>query len=171
MTDNNVVAANEGSLTAYQSFDIIMRRMRENCEALRTLIAGSNIQTQVQTYGNLAADLLSERSNRRDVLDASMLGDPVWDMLLDLIVAEEQTKDISVTSLCQASDVPQSTALRWITVMVDCGMVTRREDNLDKRRTFVELTSATRAKLVAYLNKTASSRGITIVDPLKISCF
>jgi DNA-binding MarR family transcriptional regulator len=64
----------------------------------------------------------------------------VWDMLLDLTAARAEHKRVSVTSLCIASGVPPTTALRWISHMTDAGLLQRVEDDLDRRRVFVTLT-------------------------------
>src|SRR5689334_15784987 len=47
--------------------------------------------------------------------------DPAWDMMLDLLRAEVTCERVSVTSVCLASGVPQSTALRWLRKLVQNG--------------------------------------------------
>lgn len=60
-------------------------------------------------------------------------------MLLDLFVAAADGRDVSVSSACIASGVPNSTALRWIGELEREGMVVRRRDDRDARRTFLEI--------------------------------
>jgi len=57
---------------------------------------------------------------------------------------------VSVTSLCIASGVPDTTALRWISVMIDEGLFERVNDETDKRRVFIELTAKANRAVTQY---------------------
>lgn len=61
-------------------------------------------------------------------------------MLFDLFVAHEQERTVSVSSLCIASGAAPTTALRQIGQLEARGLVTRREDERDRRRTWVSPT-------------------------------
>ncbi len=61
-------------------------------------------------------------------------------MLLDLIAARGENVRVSVTSLCIASGVPPTTALRWIGQMTEAGLFERVHDECDRRRAFINLT-------------------------------
>lgn len=69
------------------------------------------------------------------------LGEPAWDMLLDLAVAQYWRRETSVTSLCIAADVPSTTALRWINSMTKAGLIVRRPCLRDGRRSFLAISS------------------------------
>lgn len=84
-------------------------------------------------------------------MPAGLFGEPAWDVLLDLFVATEQNRDISVSSACLASCVPQTTALRWIGLLEKRGLVTRMDDALDHRRTFLRLTPKGYQLMMRYL--------------------
>jgi DNA-binding MarR family transcriptional regulator len=66
--------------------------------------------------------------------------DPAWDILLDLFAAELEGTQVSVSSLCIAASVAPTTALRWISKLVDSGLLVRRPDPFDRRRAFMELS-------------------------------
>ena len=70
------------------------------------------------------------------------LGEPAWDMLLDLAVAHYWRRETSVTSLCIAADVPSTTALRWISSMTKAGVIVRRACQRDGRRSFLAISPA-----------------------------
>lgn len=82
--------------------------------------------------------------------DPTLFGEPAWDMLLDLLAAQGSRKRISVTSACLASNVPLTTALRWISLLETKGLVEREEDEMDARRTFLKLTRKARGLLRTY---------------------
>lgn len=80
------------------------------------------------------------RMRRNEIIGAHLFRDPAWDMLLELFVAEEQGKPVSVSSLCYASGVPPTTALRYIALLQKHELITREGDRKDHRRCFVHPT-------------------------------
>jgi DNA-binding MarR family transcriptional regulator len=91
----------------------------------------------------LAAIAQSEYRKRRvrtRYLAPELLGEPAWDILLDLLVQQARGRQISVTSACLGSGVPCTTALRWIAALESQGLVTRVAARHDKRVVFLELT-------------------------------
>lgn len=84
--------------------------------------------------------IIRQRKLRARFFDGELFADPAWDMLLDLAAARAEHKRVSVTSLCIASGVPPTTALRWIALMTEGGLLERVEDETDRRRAFITLT-------------------------------
>ncbi|MET0250256.1 MAG: winged helix DNA-binding protein [Sphingobium sp.] len=95
-------------------------------------------------------DLLRARRMRADFLPGDLFADPAWDMLLDLYAARLDHERVSVSSLCIASGVPPTTALRWIKTLTDAGIVLRQQDPHDGRRVFIALTDATAQHLANW---------------------
>jgi hypothetical protein len=98
----------------------------------------------------LVRRIIWQRQQRDRFFDGDLLCDPVWDMLLDLAVATAEFRQISVTSLCIASRVPPTTALRWIGVMTEQGLVRRINDTQDRRRAFIALTDKAMGAIARY---------------------
>ena len=73
--------------------------------------------------------------------DADLFGEPCWDMMLDLYVQQASGRRITVSDLCLAAAVPLTTALRWVGTLEGRGLLRRRIDASDRRRSFVDLTS------------------------------
>ena len=82
--------------------------------------------------------------------DEGLFGEPAWDLLLDLFIAEAEGKRLSVTAACIGAAVPTSTALRWIVILETRGLVRRENDPADARRVFLHLTDDGQRKLTAY---------------------
>lgn len=98
----------------------------------------------------LVRQMIANRQARARFFDAALFGDPAWDMLLDLVAAHGEGARVSVTSLCIAAGVPATTALRWLTQMVESGLFERVPDPADRRRAFIALSEKAIAAMSAY---------------------
>lgn len=98
------------------------------------------VDTDHESLAKLAVAMLRIRRLRADYLPDQLFGEPAWDMLLDLYVHRCQNERISITSACIAAAVPSTTALRWITELIEKGLAQREEDEHDRRRAFLRLT-------------------------------
>jgi DNA-binding MarR family transcriptional regulator len=81
----------------------------------------------------------------------NLFGEPAWDMLLDLFIAREAGRRVSVSSACIAADVPPTTALRWLSVLERRGLVERQADPIDGRRVYVALSDTAHALMRQWL--------------------
>lgn len=98
----------------------------------------------------LVRRIIRQRQQRARFFDAALFADPAWDMLLDLVAARGEGNKVSVTSLCIASGVPCTTALRWIGQMTQSGLLRRIEDKADRRRAFIDLTDKAAEAMARY---------------------
>jgi hypothetical protein len=98
----------------------------------------------------MVRQVIANRQARARFFDAELFGDPAWDMLLDLTAAHGEGAQVSVTSLCIAASVPATTALRWLTQMVESGIFVRVPDPADKRRAFIALSDRSLAAMAGY---------------------
>jgi hypothetical protein len=80
----------------------------------------------------LVRRIIKRRQFRGRFIDPEILGEPAWD------IAEHRR--VSVTSLCIASGVPSTTALRWIDLLVRANFCDWVEDEKGGRKTFVSLS-------------------------------
>lgn len=94
--------------------------------------------------------IIANRHARNRFFDPELFGDPAWDMLLDLTAAHGEGAQVSVTSLCIAAGVPATTALRWLTQMVESGIFERVPDPADRRRAFIALSEKAIAAMSGY---------------------
>ena len=98
----------------------------------------------------LVRQIIANRQARARFFDPALFGDPAWDMLLDLTAAHGEGTQVSVTSLCIAAGVPATTALRWLTQMVESGIFIRVPDPSDRRRAFIALSEKAIAAMAGY---------------------
>ena len=97
--------------------------------------------------------IIRQRRLRDRYFDSQLFADPAWDILLDLTAARAEHRRVSVTSLCIAAAVPPTTALRWITQMIETGILVREQDGEDKRRAFVALSDKAAGAMASYFEE------------------
>lgn len=113
----------------------------------------SRIERNAANLAVMARVISTQRNRRRDYISHDLLGEPAWDMLLDLFVQYAGGARVSTTSLCIASQVPTSTALRYIGLLEETGYVSRSPSDADRRVTFVSLTELGVISMGNYLEK------------------
>ena len=101
----------------------------------------------------LAKRLKAMRDSRSSMLDPSLFGEPGWDILLSLFIAEGEGYRLKVTSLAFESGVSGSTVLRWIDRLLELGLIQRRPNPLDSRSTFIELHPTAIVRMTALLEQ------------------
>jgi len=95
--------------------------------------------------------MIAARATRVAAFGPDLFADPAWDMMLELLLARIERRPVSVSKLCLASRVPQTTALRWIFALVARGLLERSPDPGNGRRILVDLTDATATRLLRLL--------------------
>lgn len=103
-------------------------------------------------HPRLVRQIIRQRQLRARFFEDDLFADPAWDILLDLTAARVEKVRVSVTSLCIASGVPPTTALRWIGQMTDAGLLARVEDKADRRRAFIDLTEKAADGMARYFS-------------------
>lgn len=97
-----------------------------------------------------------EKTRRRYGLAGYKVDDICWTMLLDLYVSEAERRPVSVSSMCMASMVAQTTALRKITFMLSLGLIEREADANDSRRSWMSLSAKGRQVVHNYLSTSST---------------
>jgi DNA-binding MarR family transcriptional regulator len=97
-----------------------------------------------------AKTILRMRQSRERLLGRAMIGEPAFDLFLSLYLTPE-AQETSLASLARMAAVPYSSAVRWISYLVDKEYVSRRESKSDRRVTSVHLTQTGRAILDEFL--------------------
>ncbi len=106
------------------------------------------------------------REIRDNHLGTDLFHDPAWNMLLDCYASDLDGRRISVSDACVASGVPHTTALRWLRVLEERGLVERKDDINDRRRAFISLTSQARKSVESLIDQTIKSLGGGYNHPL-----
>jgi FixJ family two-component response regulator len=119
--------------------------------------AGTPVRRSGQVTADFIRGLLRTEAKRRKLGNGVLFGDPSWDMLLDLLVAKLEGRQVSVSSACIASGAPTTTALRLVNRLVGDDILNRIPDERDGRRDFLVINPQIEAPLLAYLDDLAHS--------------
>ena len=124
-----------------------MNTMDRHMTEEREPFADANLRIKVSVLNTI------EQLNRlRDRYDEHKLDDVAWDLLLELLRAEQNDQRLSVSGLTvSVQGVSATTSLRRIGELSARGYVARTPDSQDRRRDFVELTATARELLADYL--------------------
>ena len=131
--------------------------LHANCETAMSALNSFNALTSQgkRTAANSAdvRSVIKARRAREAFLPAHLFADPAWDMLLELYAAELDQVRMATSNLCEASAVPATTALRWISTLEKESLIERQSDPLDARRIFVRLSSNGLRSMEAYFQR------------------
>ena len=133
--------------------------MKDAAMNLRRTPAGALVQMPTDTQERRILRLKEIRNHRvarGQFFNPNLFGDPAWDILLYLMQMELEQRRVAVTTLAHASNVPQSTTLRWVNMLVEEGLLLRVDDHLDGRRVYVELSGEGRQRMDRYLDAVSS---------------
>ena len=101
----------------------------------------------------LCRTLIFQRRLARQLLGPNLCANPIWDMLLDLYVADREGELLYIWPLSIAGNIPVSSAHRKIDLMVQKGFVVRTVDESDRRRVGIQLTASFRDLLDQLFDK------------------
>jgi hypothetical protein len=144
-------------------------RLRPNALARLNAAAARAGAEQVPTVTAAAIDLddlnhararavrmLKLRRQRETSMGFGLFADPCWDMLLDLFVRRCAGMSTSVSSACISANVPATTALRHLAIMIERGLVTKQNSTKDNRVQYVDLSEAAFQQMVVLLTSEAA---------------
>ena len=113
----------------------------------------------MNALAGIARSIYAQRRSRDQEFGIAMSNEPVWDMLLDLFVQRVRGRRISISSMCIASSVPSTTALRYIDLMETHGLIEKSPDPVDRRRTNVEISPSAFMTMARHLDGVLNSIG------------
>jgi hypothetical protein len=152
MDDINVKKLSE-QLDAVQSLlDEI--RVSSGCKSFH--LARDLAQEPVQSALQTAQRIYHERRTRADFLgNNEIFGEPAWDMLLNIFMRQSNNETVSVKSMDINESYPDSTAMRWLKVLEQSGLLRLQLDANNKDQHLICLTDAGYEGMLRYLENIA----------------
>lgn len=100
-----------------------------------------------------------ERRERQRVFGAAIFGDHGWDILLDLFIALEEGREVTVFTICREIAVPEAAVLRCIATLIGAQLVVRQPQEPDPRRMLLALTEDGFGMMCDYFNRMGAMSG------------
>lgn len=105
-----------------------------------------------ETLVSRARIVFNARRLREHYFDGDIFGEPAWDILLLLFVADQSSGRLTASRLAEQIGTPLTTTARWLNDLEMKGLVARSDHPTDRRTIFIRLEDKARAALGAYLN-------------------
>jgi hypothetical protein len=104
-----------------------------------------------RTVRLVAERLYSERRRRDACFPSGLFGEPAWDLLLALLIADDDDRDLTVSEACSAARLDEEAGLTVIETLASAGMVRYVPARQDRRLNAVALTENATGRLTNYL--------------------
>jgi DNA-binding MarR family transcriptional regulator len=106
----------------------------------------------------IVARAFEEWQERGSYLPTEVVSEPAWGILLELLLAEIQGRQASLSRLRKVSAVPAGTADRWLKALERHGLVVRRTGALRPEDEVVSLSRSGSSALRRYFHEVVQSR-------------
>ncbi len=109
-----------------------------------------------EELSTLARSIASARRRLTEHLEASLFANPGLDIMLFLFAEGMHGATVTTNACCSAAGVPRTTALRWIKLLQDRGLVIGSDDVSDRRVTMLALSDYGRQTIRTWLGEIAA---------------
>lgn len=80
-------------------------------------------------------------------MGTGLFSDSCWDMCLDIYICDLKGEQITVSSVAHSSGIPMTTAMRYINVMSEEGLLEKTPNPSDNRMIFVSTSSTCKERI------------------------
>lgn len=112
-------------------------------------------ENRIESAVEAAERAYRDRRNRSKQFDEKLFSEPAWDILLDLFIHQSRNEEVTIKSACIGSNAPDTTALRWLKVLEEHGLLKSSADRNDQRCRLVALTPEGFESMSRYLEQIA----------------
>lgn len=120
-----------------------------------------------QLFALIAAKEYKDRGDRLLFLDEDLFCEAPWDVLLKLYTSQVNGKPLTIASACSASRIPSTTAMRWIRILKQRGLVSFDPEASNLDVSLLALTDPGMETMNRYFAHRVSS-ALTAVSELNI---
>jgi DNA-binding MarR family transcriptional regulator len=97
----------------------------------------------------------SLRRLRRQIFGGDMYSGPAWEILLHLFESHVLERRDTIGNVTDGTELPGATVLRWLSRLEQERLIHLRDDHLDRRRRYVELTASGAELMSRYFSGVA----------------
>lgn len=84
-------------------------------------------------------------------MGAGLFADSCWNMCLDIYICDLKDEKITVSSIAHSSGIPMTTAMRYINVMAEEGLLEKSPNPSDNRMIFISTSTFCKDKISLIL--------------------
>lgn len=130
-----------------------LKRVQSEIDELRQLITAFDPALPPEDISaEWVRAIQNARTQRDEIFGSRIAADPGWDILLELYAVELENGQATITDVCKASGVAATTGLRWVGELQRMGLVTRTDDDSDKRAALLSLSPKGLAAMENYFH-------------------
>lgn len=100
---------------------------------------------------------IENRQLRLKIIADDLFFDPNWDILVDLYFSRLVNRNVHVTSAILSSNIPQTTGLRVLDILIERGWIYREKDPFDGRKTLLHLSDGAHSLIHGYFVRVSQS--------------
>ncbi len=102
---------------------------------------------------DMARSIVAARRKLGSRLDGALFANPGLDILMYLFAEGVNGATVTTNACCAAAGVPRTTALRWVKLLQDRGLIDGSDDITDRRVTMLALTDRARDIVRLWLSE------------------
>ncbi len=101
---------------------------------------------------NLAIHIANQNKLRSDYFKDLVLGDPIWDILLDIYISEEMDRPTTVDAISDRQDKSHSLCRRCVTYLLEHDAVFENRNQYTAQKFSFLASDKTKLEIAAWLN-------------------
>lgn len=134
-----------------------LKRVENELDKLRQLITTFDPAVPPEAVSAEWVRAMQNARERREEIFGTRIGaDPAWDILLELYAVQLENGQATITDVCRASGIAYTTGLRWVGELQQKGLLTRADDESDKRAALLKLSRRGLAAMKEYFQERLS---------------
>jgi hypothetical protein len=99
------------------------------------------------------------RRERERLFGSTLFGGSAWDILLDLFIAREEARDVTVSSICETAVLAEPAMLRCLAMLIEAELIVRDSHSPDPRGNQLTLSDRALGLMCAYFSRTRTGSG------------
>lgn len=141
---------------------LTIKQANEKFKILDKIISDSADRTNgQQSFNGTGVDMIDRAEKclhwgrqKTGTLDTGngLFADSCWNMCLDIYICGLKEEQVTVSSIAQSSGIPMTTAMRYINVMVEQGLLEKSANPSDNRMVFIAVSHECRSKIETLLS-------------------
>ena len=133
-----------------ESVERIVRELARVSRPHALIASNSEFSSGLDVSESVVRWALDASRGRGRYLPSELVSDPVWCMLLELLLGEIRGESVTLTSLSRTNFTSESCGARWARALEDKGLINQRQNPDEASNPLVELAPTASISLRCY---------------------